>query len=116
MKLKKTYRIEEELIDKLDKYAQKHNITSLKAVAIAIESLKLCQTDMSDKNTNSHTLAILEKQLETKDKQIENLTAALVLAQKSVEQAHVLHASDKPALLETQEQKQKRSFWSRLFK
>ena len=44
-------------------------------------------------------VAVLTEQLAVKDRQIADLSAALVSAQKSVEQAHALHAADKQAAL-----------------
>ena len=47
----------------------------------------------------SAAIAALTEQLAVKDRQIADLSAALVSAQKSVEQAHALHAADKQAAL-----------------
>ena len=47
----------------------------------------------------SAAIAALTEQLAVKDRQISDLSAALVSAQKSVEQAHALHAVDKQAAL-----------------
>ncbi len=47
----------------------------------------------------SVAVAALAEQLAVKDRQIADLSAALVSAQKSIEQAHALHAADKQAVL-----------------
>lgn len=47
----------------------------------------------------SAAVEALTEQLAVKDRQIADLSAALVSAQKSVEQAHALHAADKQAVL-----------------
>lgn len=55
--------------------------------------------DFADDATSA-AIAALTEQLAVKDRQISDLSAALVSAQKSVEQAHALHAADKQAALD----------------
>lgn len=55
--------------------------------------------DFADDATSA-AIAALTEQLAVKDRQISDLSSALVSAQKSVEQAHALHAADKKAALE----------------
>lgn len=52
----------------------------------------------------------LRRQIEVKDRQIADLSAALLAEQQAVKAAQVLQAMDKPAL-ESAEQKQRRRWW-----
>lgn len=117
MKLKKSYRIEEELVAELEEYARENGISAAEAIGIAIRSVRqsgqacptLCPTndgadDSGDKALEAliAQLSALQSQLEVKDGQISDLNArlseatqALASAQRAVEQSHMLHAADK---------------------
>ena len=120
-KVKKTFRIEEETAAHLGEQAAREGITATELLERAIRAYGsepyACHTGS---HTPSHTpenaasdapaggfaddataaaVAALTEQLAVKDRQIADLSAALVSAQKSVEQAHALHAADKQAAL-----------------
>ena len=120
-KVKKTFRIEEETAVHLGEQAAQEGITATELLERAIRAYGsepyACHTGS---HTPSHTpenaasdapaggfaddataaaVAALTEQLAVKDRQIADLSAALVSAQKSVEQAHALHAADKQAAL-----------------
>lgn len=124
MKLKKSYRIEEELVTELEEYARENGISAAEAIGIAIRSVRQsgqscptndeacrtkCRTSDEADNSGDKTLeflsdqlSTLQSQLEVKDRQISDLNArlsetmqALTSAQRAIEQSHMLHAADK---------------------
>ena len=112
-KVKKTFRIEAETASQLGKLAEKEGVTATELLERAIRAYGsepyACHTPSHtpDKpptpsfsgDAASAAMAVLTDQLAVKDRQIADLSAALVSAQKSIEQAHVLHAADKQAAL-----------------
>ena len=123
MKVKKTFRIEEELVSELDKLAKERGISQTEALEAAIHGAihvpytepYTCHTPV-DKEKDTETspeIKALIKQLDVKDQQIESLSSALVSAQETAKAAQALHAADKQTLaLESVEQKKSR--WARL--
>ena len=116
-KVKKTFRIEEETASHLGELAAREGVTATELLERAIRAYG---SEPYACHTPSHTpenaasdapaggvaddataaaVAALTEQLAVKDRQIADLSAALVSAQKSVEQAHALHAADKQAAL-----------------
>lgn len=116
-KVKKTFRIEEETVAQLGEQAAREGVTATELLERAIRAYG---SEPYACHTPSHTpenaasdapaggvaddataaaVAALTEQLAVKDRQIADLSAALVSAQKSVEQAHALHAADKQAAL-----------------
>ena len=116
-KVKKTFRIEEETVAHLGEQAAREGVTATELLERAIRAYG---SEPYARHTPSHTpenaasdapagvvaddataaaVAALTEQLAVKDRQIADLSAALVSAQKSVEQAHALHAADKQAAL-----------------
>lgn len=116
-KVKKTFRIEEETAAHLGELAALEGVTATELLERAIRAYG---SEPYACHTPSHTpenaasdapagggaddataaaVAALTEQLAVKDRQIADLSAALVSAQKSVEQAHALHAADKQAAL-----------------
>ena len=124
-KVKKTFRIEEETASHLGELAAREGVTATELLERAIRAYGsepyaepyACHTPS---HTPSHTpenaadeppagavaddaasvaVAALAEQLAVKDRQIADLSAALVSAQKSIEQAHALHAADKQEAL-----------------
>ena len=116
-KVKKTFRIEEETAAHLGELAAREGVTATELLERAIRAYG---SEPYACHTPSHTpenaasdapaggvaddataaaVAALTEQLAVKDRQIADLSAALVSAQKSVEQAHALHAADKQAAL-----------------
>ena len=112
-KVKKTFRIEEETSAHLGEQAAREGITATELLERAIRGYgsepDACHTPenaASDApaggfadDATAAAVAALTEQLAVKDRQIADLSAALVSAQKSVEQAHALHAADKQAAL-----------------
>lgn len=112
-KVKKTFRIEEKTAAHLLNLADAEGVTATEILERAIRAYGskpyACHTpeevsgrppirDFADDATSA-AVAALTEQLAVKDRQIADLSAALVSAQKSVEQAHALHAADKQAAL-----------------
>ena len=116
-KVKKTFRIEEETAAHLGELAAREGVTATELLERAIRAYGsepyaepyACHTPenaASDAHAGrfaddatAAAVAALTEQLAVKDRQIADLSAALVSAQKSVEQAHALHAADKQAAL-----------------
>ena len=123
MKVKKTFRLEEELVSELDKLAKERGVSQTAALEAAIHSAihapytepYTCQTSGEEKNATQTAPEVeaLIRQLDVKDQQIRDLSSALVAAQETVKRAQYLHASDKSErALESAEQKKSR--WARL--
>lgn len=116
-KVKKTFRIEEETASHLGELAAREGVTATELLERAIRAYGsepyaepyACHTpeNAADEppaggvadGAASVAVVALTEQLAVKDRQIADLSAALVSAQKSVEQAHTLHAADKQAAL-----------------
>lgn len=116
-KVKKTFRIEEETASQLGELAAREGVTATELLERAIRAYGsepyaepyACHTPenaASDApagrfadDATAAAVAALTEQLAVKDRQIADLSAALVSAQKSIEQAHALHAADKQAAL-----------------
>lgn len=120
-KVKKTFRIEEETASQLGELAARDGVTATELLERAIRAYGsepyaepyACHTpshtpeNAADEppagavadDAASVAVAALAEQLAAKDRQIADLSAALVSAQKSIEQAHALHAADKQAAL-----------------
>lgn len=116
-KVKKTFRIEEETASHLGELAAREGVTATELLERAIRAYGsepyaepyACHTpeNAADEppaggvadGAASVAVAALAEQLAVKDRQIADLSAALVSAQKSIEQAHALHAADKQAVL-----------------
>lgn len=116
MKIKKTYRINEEVLADLDKLAGQRGVSQTEALEVAIRfAIQMPNTEAYGCHTQSSNAEVnaLIRQLDVKDRQIDALTSALVAAQETAKAAQVLHAADKPELaLESAEQKRTR--WQRL--
>lgn len=120
-KVKKTFRIEEETASHLGELAAREGVTATELLERAIRAYGsepyaepyACHTpshtpeNAADEppagavadDAASVVVAALTEQLAVKDRQIADLSTALVSAQKSIEQAHALHAADKQAAL-----------------
>ena len=120
-KVKKTFRIEEETASHLGELAAREGVTATELLERAIRAYgSEPYAEPYACHTPSHTpenaadeppvggvadgaasvaVAALAEQLAVKDRQIADLSAALVSAQKSIEQAHAMHAADKQAVL-----------------
>jgi hypothetical protein len=129
MKVKRTYRIEQELADKLAKLAKDGGKT---ATDVLEEAIRAYDTTPDGSHTANdgvtspdglsdavsalfEELSVLHEQLEVKDGQIAALNDALISAQETAKAAQALHAATTQVLaLESQEQKLTR--WQRLKK
>lgn len=117
-KVKKTFRIEEETAAHLGELAAREGVTATELLERAIRAYGsepyaepyACHTPenavdeppaggTADDAVAAAAVAALTEQLAVKDRQIADLSSALVSAQKSIEQAHALHAADKQAAL-----------------
>lgn len=124
-KAKRTYRLEQETLDRLAGIAEAEGVTATEALERAILAYG---TEPDASHTESQTLsdagspavealaAELERlhgQIDVKDAQIEKLGEALADAQATAKAAQALHAATAQTLaLESQEQKKSR--WKRV--
>lgn len=124
-KAKRTYRLEQETLDKLAEIAEAEGVTATEALERAIRAYGMVpDTSHTDGHTVSEAdsaavealaaeLERLHGQLDVKDAQIEKLGEALADAQATAKGAQALHAATAQTLaLESQEQKKSR--WRRL--
>lgn len=117
MKIKKTFRIDEKLVDELAKYAEEKGVSQTEAledaiqvaIQVAVQEPDTCQTAVADDSDEWKALYFAEKE------RSDNMAAKLLeLSDKvadSLQAAQVLQALDKP-VLESAEQKKGR--WARL--
>lgn len=122
-KAKRTYRLEQDTLDRLAGIAEAEGITATEVIERAIRSYG---SEPDSSHTVSHTadsvaitalsdeLERLHGQLTAKDEQIERLGAALVAAQESVKAAQSLHAVDAAKTLALEDSETKRTRWQRL--
>ena len=127
-KAKRTYRLEQETLDRLAEIAEAEGVTATEALERAIRAYG---TEPDASHTESHTgqtfsdagspavealaaeLERLHGQLDVKDAQIETLGKALADAQATAKAAQALHAATAQTLaLESTEQKKSR--WKRV--
>ena len=129
MKVKRTYRIEQELTDKLARFAEEDGKTVTDVLEEAIRAYGTmpddCHTLEGEESgavkssatlkVISEELAMLRGQLKVKDDQISTLSDALTSAQETLKASQVLHAGAL-GMLESVEQKKRRRFrwpWSK---
>lgn len=124
-KAKRTYRLEQETLDKLAEISEAEGVTATEALERAIRAYGMVPYGS---HTDGHTvseadsaavealaaeLERLHSQLDVKDAQIEKLGEALADAQATAKGAQALHAATAQTLaLESQEQKKSR--WKRV--
>ena len=132
MKIKKSYRIEEELVAELEKYANEKGISAAEAIGIAIQNIRGVSDTVSDTVSDNcptpdafdstvdalvRQIEIVNIQLEKKDEQLAALGAAQE-SNKALSANAAMHtAADKrdDLSLETAEQNQERKTrWQRL--
>lgn len=98
MKVKKTYRLEEETVRELEKLCEATGKTATEAIEIAIQ--KAIREPYSEGSTEradegwAQTVAALTEQLAVKDGQIASLGRALESAQETAKAAQALHAAN----------------------
>lgn len=120
MKVKKTYRLEEETVRELEKLCEATGKTATEAIEIAIQ--KAIREPYSEGSTEradegwAQTVAALTEQLAVKDGQIASLGRALESAQETAKAAQALHAANvQERALESSGQKEGRRWrwpWS----
>lgn len=123
MKVKKTYRLEEETIRELEKLCEATGKTATEAIELAIQkAIRETYGGGGPERVGdgwAQTVAALTEQLTVKDEQLATLGRALEAAQETAKAAQALHAVDRKEdlLLESSDQKQaSRSRWERLRK
>lgn len=113
MKIKKTYRLEQETIDELEKLCADNGRSATEVIEGAIHSAIQKQDD-AIRGNQPEAIDALVKQLTVKDKQIADLSAALVSAQDTVKAAQALHAANvQQAALESGDHKKRRWPWNK---
>lgn len=100
MKVKKTYRLEEETISELEKYAKKKGMSATAAIEFAIQKMVQLYGNEPDGGQTAVTELALIAQLEAKDEQIAALLEQLAAAQEvsqavaeTAKAAQALHAA-----------------------
>ena len=118
MKVKKTYRLDEQLVIDLEKYADENDMTATAVIESAVRKVVQSYQQGTDGGQPSKTLAALLEQLAEKDKQIAALLEQLAAAQEvsaavaeTAKAAQALHAATVGELAPTSE---KAGRWARL--
>lgn len=113
-KVKKTYRLDSDLVSELEEYAQAQNISQTEALESAIRSA-------IQKPDNSHTQESSESDTtyDTTWKELflqehEKLLALTDKVADSLQAAQTLQAMDKPALESTAQKEERKTRWQRL--
>lgn len=92
MKVKKTYRLEQETIDELEKLCSDSGKSATEVIEGAIhDAIRLPDTERAGEGW-AQTVAALTDQLAVKDDQIASLGRALEAAQETAKAAQALHA------------------------
>lgn len=96
MKVKKTYRLEQETIDELEKLCSDSGKSATEVIEGAIhDAIRLPDTERAGEGW-AQTVAALTDQLAVKDDQIASLGRALEAAQETAKAAQALHAAKRP--------------------
>lgn len=113
-KVKKTYRLDTELVSELEKYAQGQNLSQTEAIEAAIR-------DAIHKPDSSHTQETgkSDTTYDTTWKELflqehEKLLALTDKVADSLQAAQTLQAMDKPALESTEQKEERKTRWQRL--
>lgn len=94
MKVKKTYRLEQETIDELEKLCSDSGKSATEVIEGAIhDAIRLPDTERAGEGW-AQTVAALTDQLAVKDDQIASLGRALEAAQETAKAAQALHAAN----------------------
>lgn len=117
MKVKKTYRLEQETINELEKLCADSGKSATEVIEGAIhDAIRLPDTERAGEGW-AQTVAALTEQLAVKDGQIASLGRALEAAQETAKAAQALHAANvQERALESSEQKERRRWrwpWDR---
>lgn len=109
-KVKKTYRLDSDLVSELEEYAQAQNMSQTEALESAIHSA-------IQKPDNSHTQESSESDTTWKELFLQEHEKLLALTDKvadSLQAAQTLQAMDKPALESTAQKEERKTRWQRL--
>lgn len=94
MKVKKTYRLEQETIDELEKLCSDSGKSATEVIEGAIhDAIRLPDTERAGEGW-AQTVTALTEQLAVKDDQIASLGRALEAAQETAKAAQALHAAN----------------------
>lgn len=108
----RTFRLSESDLDLLESYASDHGISQAEAIRFAIQNLG--SAIHGKQASESMAMSVLVDQLAVKDKQIADLSAALVSAQDTVKAAQALHAANvQQTALESGDHKKRKWPWNR---
>jgi len=109
VKVKKTYRLEQDTIYELEELCERSGKTATEAIEDAIhDAIRLPYAERAN-DGGSDAMAALVGQLAVKDDQIASLGRALEAAQETAKAAQVLHAANvQQTALESSEQKERR--------
>ena len=114
MKVKKTYRLEQETIDELEKLCSDSGKSATEVIEGAIhDAIRLPDTERAGEGW-AQTVAALTDQLAVKDDQIASLGRALEAAQETAKAAQALHAADKAEVMAIESAEMKKGRWQRL--
>lgn len=109
VKVKKTYRLEQETIDELEKLCERSGKTATEVIEGAIHDAIRVPYAERDDDGGSDAMVALVGQLAVKDDQIASLGRALEAAQETAKAAQALHAANvKERALESSGQKERR--------
>lgn len=117
MKVKKTYRLEQETIDELEKLCFDSGKSATEVIEDAVhDAIRVPYAERAG-DDGSDAMAALVGQLAVKDDQIASLGRALEAAQETAKAAQALHAANvQERALESSEQKERRRWrwpWDR---
>lgn len=120
----RTYKLTEETLGQITNLAKINQITYTDVIELAVREFYQRKYAVNTKkipaNTSDKTTDALIKQLDIKDKQIADLSAALLAAQETAKAAQALHAVDKKEevlSIESKEQKEESlTRWQRIKK
>nr|WP_272491231.1 ribbon-helix-helix protein, CopG family [Thomasclavelia ramosa] len=109
VKVKKTYRLEQNTIDELEELCERSGKTATEVIEDAIhDAIRVPYAERAGDGW-AQTVAALTEQLAVKDDQIASLGRALEAAQETAKAAQALHAANvQQAALESSEQKERR--------
>lgn len=118
----RTFRLSENDIELLKQLSESRGESQSDTLRFAIHQLNDAIHESSAKdnkedkrNADSRTFEILLSQLEVKDKQIESLISQNSELQRLVDQEQKLHLASKVDSPKLIEEKEKKSFWKRVF-
>lgn len=116
-KIKRTYRFDRATVEAIDAIAERERTSATEAVARAVAAYASGDDGRAAGAPDTATgraIDALAAQLEAKDRQIADLSAALAAAQDTAKAAQALQASALKQLEAPEPQGQRRGLWARL--